>query len=203
MDNTPQIRISMWGGPSSGKSAHAEALYNYIKFKFPALSVSYIREYATEWLNNNSVNRWINTPDIQYTFTENQVKREIKSDTDIMITDCPVPLCYYWAKEHPSLSKEKEDKLEKLATFWSNQYHLNLLLPPPGLLYPYQQTSIRPTEEDSVKHHNKITYLFNTLLPDHTKFIVDTSKIIITVEKVLSSLEKKGLLCRNVNMAMK
>lgn len=192
MTNTPQIRIAMWGGPSSGKSVHAEALRNYFNLKIPALSTSYVREYATEWLKKYSISKWLDTPDIQYTFTEAQIKREIKQETDILITDCPVPLCYYWAKQHPNLSAAKEAKLEKLATFWASQYHLNLLLPSPGLLYPYQETKIRPTEEESRSHHAGISSIFHTLLADDTKFIVDTSNIVTTADQVLKFLEEKG-----------
>lgn len=193
MTQAPQIRIAMWGGPSSGKSTLAKALFNYIKSREPDHSIGLVREYATEWLTINSIADWVDNSNIQYKFAEEQVKREVITESDIMITDCPVPLCNYWAGVHPTLPMDKAKKLHKLTSFWASQYHVNVLLPEPNILYPYLSTDIRPEVEEAREHHANITRMYNVILADDTKYLVSSSNLIISCRDILQFAKTKGL----------
>lgn len=194
MINTDQVRIGMWGGPSAGKSKLANALGRYLKDVCPNLSVTVIREYATEWLRKHSVDTWVTTDNIQLEFTEQQVMRELGCISDIMITDCPVPLCCYWGIQHPKLSDTDKERLSYLGETWAAQYHVNVLLPTPGSLYTYQDSEIRPKKADAIRKHQGIRDMFMKHTMPDSQVIVTSAELDVTVEQIFETLVSANIL---------
>lgn len=87
--------ISLYAGPSAGKSTCAAYLFSKLKEK--GYNVELVREYIKDWAWEN---RKLSTYD-QFYILGKQIRREsfLLDKVDYIITDSPVWLCSYYAEE--------------------------------------------------------------------------------------------------------
>ena len=85
--------INFYGGPGTGKSTTATALFSLLKSN--DINAEYVSEYAKQWA-------WEERKPISYDqfyFFGKQSRREYSlfNNVDVIITDSPVSLCSYYA----------------------------------------------------------------------------------------------------------
>lgn len=107
--------VSFFGGPSSGKSTSAAALYAAVKAE--GQSVELVREYVKEWL-------WDERPLGVYEqiyFTAKQLRREsmFLGKVDYIVTDSPVWLNSFYATVHGT--KHIQDSCESMCKAYYTQ----------------------------------------------------------------------------------
>ena len=160
MSSDRPVSIAYWGGPGTGKSSYARGFYNYYRTEYPGKVTKFVREYPTDWLNNNSLEDWHFQKHVQEHFIEQQSIREIAAlESDVLVTECPVPLCCFWAKLHGD-SDENIAKYDSYARTWFPSYNINVLMASPNTYFPFERLDIRPTYPMAKAAHSDIIDYF-------------------------------------------
>jgi hypothetical protein len=92
----PKIIINLYGGPCAGKSVAAARLYSHLSAN--SLNVELVREYIKDWIYEGIEP----TPDDAVSIFGGQLRAETRalSSNDIIITDCPLAIPVYYAREY-------------------------------------------------------------------------------------------------------
>jgi hypothetical protein len=141
------ICISFIGGPGIGKSTSA-ALAFYL-LKSAGLNAELVREYAKDWAWDS---RKMTTYDQAY-FLGKQMRKEsmLYGKTDIIVTDSPIAMSAYYARECGS--HLKDGIISLVDAFYRQAYadghrHYHVFL---NRTKPYQQEGRYQSEDAAVK----------------------------------------------------
>jgi hypothetical protein len=173
--------INLFAGPGCGKSTTAAALFALMKRR--GLNVEMITEFAKDlvWTERNK-----ELGDQIYIFGKMYHKLwRLRDKVDYVITDSPLPFCYYYDRENIQNFKEL------VMSAFNSFYNINFVL---ERNFPYQQEGRYQTEEEARKVHLDILKMIedNNITIDRS-IHMDNDKFSFNAEEViLRFLEQKG-----------
>jgi tRNA uridine 5-carbamoylmethylation protein Kti12 len=118
--------INLFGGPGCGKSTNASRIYTTLKDQ--GHSVELVTEYVKQWAWDDRKPTALD----QFYFFAKQARKEypLFGKVDYIVTDCPVVISAFYAKDHPILG----DTLVNMANAYlkicdtKNVTHTNIYL---------------------------------------------------------------------------
>ena len=142
--------VNLFGGPGTGKSTLAAALFSNLKIK--GVNAELVTEFAKDlvWSERNK-----ELQDQVYILGKMYHKLwRLKDKVDVVVIDSPLPLCVYY-------DQGKTPGMEDFVVELFNQFrNINILL---ERNFPYQQEGRYQDEEGAVKVHNDIYKLLDAL----------------------------------------
>ena len=142
--------VNLFGGPGTGKSTLAAALFSNLKIK--GVNAELVTEFAKDlvWSERNK-----ELQDQVYILGKMYHKLwRLKDKVDVVVIDSPLPLCVYY-------DQSKTPGMEDFVVGLFNQFrNINILL---ERNFPYQQEGRYQDEEGAVKVHNDIYKLLDAL----------------------------------------
>lgn len=148
--------VNLFGGPGTGKSTLAAALFSNLKIK--GVNAELVTEFAKDlvWSERNK-----ELQDQVYILGKMYHKLwRLKDKVDVVVIDSPLPLCVYY-------DQGKTPGMEDFVVDLFNQFrNINILL---ERNFPYQQEGRYQDEEGAVKVHNDIYKLLDALNINFTK----------------------------------
>jgi nicotinamide riboside kinase len=142
--------VNLFGGPGTGKSTLAAALFSNLKIK--GVNVELVTEFAKDlvWSERNK-----ELQDQVYILGKMYHKLwRLKDKVDVVVIDSPLPLCVYY-------DQGKTPGMEEFVVGLFNQFkNINILL---ERNFPYQQEGRYQDESGAVKVHNDIYKLLDAL----------------------------------------
>jgi nicotinamide riboside kinase len=148
--------VNLFGGPGTGKSTLAAALFSNLKIK--GVNVELVTEFAKDlvWSERNK-----ELQDQVYILGKMYHKLwRLKDKVDVVVIDSPLPLCVYY-------DQGKTPGMEEFVEGLFNQFkNINILL---ERNFPYQQEGRYQDESGAVKVHNDIYKLLDALNIKFTK----------------------------------
>lgn len=176
-------RISVWGGPGSGKSTTAAWLYAHLKIA--GHKIQFIEEYVKRWAYQA---RPISSFD-QFYLTAKQIKAEddcLRSDLDTIITECPVGISYFFTKRN---KLPYTDVIRQINRHFEDVYpSFNIFL---QRHVKYQQWGRYESEEEAQKISDEMMGFLQEEYPKPNQLIVisphDKDKLLETLHDTLST----------------
>ena len=148
--------VNLFGGPGTGKSTLAAALFSNLKIK--GVNAELVTEFAKDlvWSERNK-----ELQDQVYILGKMYHKLwRLKDKVDVVVIDSPLPLCVYY-------DQGKTPGMDEFVVSLFNQFtNINILL---ERNFPYQQEGRYQDEEGAVKVHNDIYKLLDELDIKFTK----------------------------------
>lgn len=148
--------VNLFGGPGTGKSTLAAALFSNLKIK--GVNVELVTEFAKDlvWSERNK-----ELQDQVYILGKMYHKLwRLKDKVDVVVIDSPLPLCVYY-------DQGKTPGIDEFVVGLFNQFkNINILL---ERNFPYQQEGRYQDEDGAVKVHNDICKILDTLKINFTK----------------------------------
>ena len=137
--------INLYGGPSTGKSTTAAALF--AKMKRAGLKVELAREYAKDLVYDNRQN--IITNDQLYIFAKQQRRMKILHEkVDYIITDSPLLLSVVYGRMY---NPDFSTTFENLIMEYYNKYdNIDIYITRNTKEHPYQQYGRDQTEDEAI-----------------------------------------------------
>lgn len=117
--------INLWAGPGSGKSTTAAGLFFLMKTH--GYKVELVTEVAKDFTWQKDFTSLDNSMYIS-SLQEFRLYR-IKDEMDFAITDCPLPMCYTYAKGHYKNDVLEEAILEMYYAYDNVSFYINRVKP--------------------------------------------------------------------------
>lgn len=171
--------INLFAGPGCGKSTTAAALFAMMKRR--GLNVEMITEFAKDlvWTERNK-----ELGDQIYIFGKMYHKLwRLRDKVDYVITDSPLPFCYYYDREN--ILHFKELVMEAFNTFDNVNFVLHRN-------FPYQQEGRYQNEEEADKVNDEILEMMklNNIKVDREI----SSSSVSSEEAIIGYLEVKNII---------
>lgn len=148
--------VNLFGGPGTGKSTLAAALFSNLKIK--GVNAELVTEFAKDlvWSERNK-----ELQDQVYILGKMYHKLwRLKDKVDVVVIDSPLPLCVYY-------DQGKTPGMDEFVMGLFNQFrNINILL---ERNFPYQQEGRYQDEEGAVNVHNDIRKLLDTTHVNYAK----------------------------------
>lgn len=176
-------RINILGGPCSGKSNFAAKLYSLFKTK--KYNIELCREYVKNWVYKQKKPESFD----QIFIFGKQLHEEfipLNSGTDLIVTDCPLILSYYYSTEMNISQSISESIFNIIFEFEKNYPSINVLLEGS---FEYVESGRFHTKQQA---DNIQESLKNILLNSNTDYILIDPTLEDSEEKIFEYyLEKK------------
>lgn len=141
--------INLWGGPGTGKSTLAAALFAHLKMK--GINAELVTEFAKDlvWTERNK-----ELNDQVYIFGKMYHKLwRLQGKVDVAIIDSPLPLCIYYG-----MYNTPENFGDFVMSCYNQFNNINVVC---ARSFTYQQEGRYQTEAEADKVHHEITHLID------------------------------------------
>lgn len=158
-------RINLIGGPGTGKSGLSGKLFSH--FKSEGYSTELCHEYVKDWVYQN---RNVESFDQVYILGK-QMQREflpLKAGVQLVITDCPLFLSYYYSMEVGNDELVNESIYNLTSSFDVKYPSLNVFL---KRSFPFNPEGRFHSEEEAKEVDKTLLYLLND--KEQTYIMVD------------------------------